>query len=357
MKKLKFDFLLATALWIISCLPGYARQNYEETKQVNKTYTVTSSTAISFTNSFGRMHVNTWDKNQVQVSIEIITRSGNESRAKELLDGIRIDIDDANPSTGISFKTVIPEGRTSGNNTSMEINYSVNVPKNNPLYLRNSFGDCYLGDYAGKTTIRVSYGNLNTGNLEGSNDIDLSFGGGTSKIDGMKSGELKISYSSMDIGPMGQVDINSQFSNLEADKWEAGTLVAKYGQVSFGEIGSIQATVNFSPFRIDKLDRRLNLDIQYGGQTEIRNISNDLQSLDIESSFGPVRLDLPPELNAALTVHVEFGNFNYDKGNIDFNRINEGNTSKDYEGKIGKGSTTVAISVTAKYGDVRINQD
>ena len=54
---------------------------------------------------------------------------------------------------------------------------------------------------------------------------------------------------------------------------------------------------------------------------------------------------------------TEFGNLNYNESKVNFNKIHEGTTSKDYEGRIGNGSSSVLIQVNEKYGDVKINQD
>jgi hypothetical protein len=286
------------------------------------------------------------------VDIEIITRSSSESRAKEMLDDIRIDIDDSNPSSNVEFRTVISNGRSSGNN-SFEINYTVSMPGGNPLNVKNSFGDTYLGNYSGLLTLKESYGNLKTESLEGKSDVDLSFGSGS--IGNMKTGSLKVSYSNLDAGLIGQADVNSQFSNLEIDKVVNLALVAKYGEVDFGTVNTLKATVNFSSFEIDQLDKQLILDIQYGGKADIGQISKDLQLLDITSSFGPVKVDLPQGLNAHIRVKVEFGNMHYDEDQINFNRIHEAQTSKEYEGKIGNGSASVNVLITNKYGDVSID--
>ena len=333
-----------------------ARPENEQRKEVNKTYQVSPTTSISFTNSFGRMHINTWDKNEVQVNIEIITRASSESKAKDMLDRIKINIDDANPSSGITFKTSLSNTRNSGNQ-SFEINYTVSMPKNNPLYMKNSFGDTYLADYSGSLTLNESYGNLKAEDLEGENNIDLSFGGGTSTIESLKKGNLKVSYSNLQVGLIGQAEVNSQFSNIEIEKAVDISLLSKYGEVKLGEVNSMEATVNFASFKIDKLGKKLILGIEYGGNTSIGQISKDIQLLDIRSSFGPVKLDLPAGLNASIKVKLEFGNLNYDQGNINFNRIHEGQTSKEYEGKIGDGSSTVNILLNSKYGDIKLNQD
>ncbi len=356
MKKQIFNPLFLALLLAFTTKLCLANSDYEERKQVNKTYQVNPSTSVSFTNSFGRLHINTWDKNELQVNIEVIARSSNQERAKEMLDRIRIEISDASPSSSISFRTVISEMKSSGNN-SFEINYTVSMPSNNPLYVKNSFGDAYIGDYKGQLTINESYGNLKAEDLEGESTIDLSFGGGTSSIGSMKSGELKVGYSSIDVGLIGKADVNAQFSNIDISKAVDMVLTAKYGEVGLGEVNSLDATVNFASFDLDKLEKKLILDIEYGGRTAIRHVGPEISLIDIECSFGPVIVDLPAGLNAGIRVSVEFGNLKMNHDHVDFNRIHEGNTSKEYEGKIGNGSSAVNVTIQSKYGDVTVNQE
>jgi hypothetical protein len=333
-----------------------ARPDSEQRKEINKTYQVSPATSLSFTNSFGRLHINTWDKNEVQVNIEIITRASSESKAKDMLGRININIDDSNPASAISFKTSLSNRNNSGNQ-SFEINYNVSIPVNNPLYMKNSFGDAYLGDFKGSLTLDESYGNLKAEHLEGASKIDLSFGGGTSTIGSIRQGSLKVGYSNLDVGLIGQLEVNTQFSNIKIEKAMDVSLSAKYGEVKFGEVNSMDANVNFASFKIDQLEKKLVLDIEYGGNTSIGEVSKNIQNLQVESSFGPVKLDLPADLNASIKVKVEFGNLDYDGGKINFNRIHEGQTSKEYEGKIGNGSSTVNIILNSKYGDIKLNEN
>jgi hypothetical protein len=356
MNRKVFNPAFLILVWTFSFLNSYANADYEERKQINKTYQVSASTSVSFTNSFGRLHINTWDKRELQVDIEVITRSSSQTRAKEMLDRIRIDISDASPSASISFKTVISEMKSSGNN-SFEINYTVSMPKDNPLYVKNSFGDAYIGDYNGKLTVNESYGNLKAEDLNGETSIDLSFGGGTSSIGSLKKGRLEVGYSSLDVGLIGQAEVEAQFSNIDISKAVDLALTAKYGEVSLGEVNELDATVNFASFDLDKLGKKLILDIEYGGKTTIHKVSNELSLLDIECSFGPVYIDLPADLNSSIRVYVEFGSLKMNHDHVDFNRIHEGNTSKEYQGKIGSGSSVVSVEIESKYGDVTIDQE
>jgi len=353
MKQLVFRRVV-NYLLIITLLVGssIARADSEKRKSVNKSYKVSGVTEVQLSNSFGKMHVETWDKNEVKVDIEIIVRATTDDRAQDLLDNIHIEIDDGNPESNLSFSTSISNNK-SGRNTSFEINYNVIIPKANPLELKNSFGDVYIGDLSGDADINVQYGNLKAGRLTGDNDIRLSFGSGFSEIDAMDKGDLKVSYSKLGIEEIGTLDVNSSFSTFETNKAGSIELVAKYGEVDIGEIDVLEADVNFSAFMIDKVNKSLVLNIDYGGSLEI-GVSKSVQLFDIESSFGPVNIELEPGINASIEARLSFCSLRYDESQVDFNKIIKDDTSSEYSGKIGTGAGTT-IKIVSKYGNVRID--
>lgn len=324
----------------------------EKRRSINKSYKVSGSTMINLSNSFGKMHVETWDKNEVKVDIEIIVRASNDDRAQSLLDKIDIHIDDDNPSSSLSFVTSIGNNK-SGRNSSFEINYDVSMPKTNTLDLKNSFGDTYLGDLSGDVDLKVQYGNLKAGELTGDCDVKLSFGSGFSEIDAIKKGDLKVSYSKLGVEEIGNLDVHSSFSTFETEKAVSMDLIAKYGEVEIEEIDVLEADVNFSGFELEQVNKSLVLDIDYGGSLDI-GVRKSVEVLDIKSSFGPVNINLEPGINASIEATMSFCNLRYDEDMIEFSKIIKDNTSSQYEGKIGTGSGTT-IKITSKYGNVRLD--
>jgi hypothetical protein len=346
-KQMVYLMLILVFTWSSS-----AKADSEKRKSVNKTYKVSRTTVVKLSNSFGKIHVETWDKNEVKIDIDIIVRASNDDRAQDLLDKIRIEIDDDNPSAGLSFETSIGNNK-SGRNTSFEINYDVSMPGYNSLELKNSFGDVYLSDLSGDADINVKYGNFNAGRLTGNSDIDLSFGSGFSEIDAMTKGDLKVSYSKLGVEEIGILDVHSSFSTFETGKAETIDLIAKYGEVDIGEIDVLEADVNFSGFELGKINKSLVLNIDYGGSLEI-GVGKTVQLLDITSSFGPVNIELDPGINAIVEARLSFCDLRYDEESIKFSKIIKDHTSSEYEGKIGNGAGT-RIKIVSKYGNVRID--
>jgi len=352
MKQLVFRRSLEHFLIIILLLYcGIAHADSEKRKSINKSYKVSATTNVKLSNSFGKMHVDTWDKNEVKVDIEIIARAATDERAQDLLDDIKIEIEDGNPASNLSFSTSI--GNNSGKNKSFEINYNVSMPQANSLDLKNSFGDTFVDDLSGNADIDVQYGNLKAGKLTGNNDVRLSFGSGYSEIDAMDKGDLKISYSKLGVDNIGTLDVNSSFSTFETEKAVSIDLQAKYGEVNIGEIDVLVADVQFSGFELDKVSKSLELDIGYGGSLDI-GVSKSAQLFDIESSFGPVNIKLEPGINADVEARLSFCNLKYDESRIVFNKIIKDHTSSEYTGKVGSGAGTT-IKIVSKYGNVQID--
>jgi hypothetical protein len=353
MKKLVFKqhlLYLLVVIFFASSVSVHAES--EKRRSINKTYQVSGSTMVKLSNSFGKIHVETWDKNEVKVDIEIIVRASNDERAQNLLDKIDIHIEDGNPSSSLSFVTSIGNNK-SGRSTSFEINYDVSMPKANSLDLKNSFGDTYLGDMSGDVDLNVQYGNLKAGELTGDCDVKLSFGSGFSEIDALMKGDLKVSYSKLGVEEMGELDVHSSFSTFETEKAVSMDLISKYGEVEIEEIDVLEADVNFSGFELGRVNKSIVLEIDYGGSVDI-GLSKSAKLLDIKSSFGPVNIELESGVNASIEARMSFCNLRYDEDMIEFDKIIKDNTSSEYEGKIGTGSGTV-IKITSKYGNVRID--
>lgn len=357
MKRFKFNKSIPCVILLAMMLNQALASATEEDriKEIRKSYKVTSDTEISISNSFGKVHIDTWNKNELDVNIRIVVRGRTAERAEELLDRINVSINDSNPQSEISFHTSIPSKMNTRENESFEINYDVSMPRNNAIEVRNSFGDTYIGDLDGEINLDVSYGNLTAGFFSGEADVKISFGNGVSEMAGMNNGDLKISYSKLEVGRLGTVDLDAQFSTVSVEIANTVDLIAKYGKVEIDEIQIIEADVDFSGFEVGKLGKSLDLDVDYGNEVLIGGVSADTEFLKIQNSFGPVSLEMEDDLNGTLEAEMSYCDLKYPEGMIDFKKIIKDNTSKEYEGIIGNGSNT-RIEIVSKYGNVKIRR-
>ena len=327
--------------------------NSEKSKKINKTFSLPAGKKLDIENRFGKVHINTWDKNEATVDINVIARGGSDAKAQEILDKISVDFNE-DASTAYC-KTNIASLNMNGNKN-FEINYTINMPRNNPLRVYNKFGDVYLGSFNGKTELEVAYGNLKTEQLNHlENNIRVSFGGGY--IPYAKNCKINVSYadSGFRLGTSESVDMTCSYSKMEIEN--AGTLLlkSKYCELEIGTAGSIQGTAGYTNFTVRKLSSALNIEARYCGDFEVKSIARTFKSINVANSFSTLELGFSPESNFNFEVGVNFCDLTMDKSNTQFSHIDKQNNSASYKGKYGKSSSTGTVFIQSKYGDVRVS--
>ena len=327
---------------------GFAgKKDVEKKKVVEKSFNVSGSTTFSVKNSFGRVHIESWNESKIDVKVEVIARKKNDDRAQETLDKIEIDISES--SGEVSFTTNFKgQMNKSNNNDNFEVNYMVRMPSGNPLNLSNAFGDSFIGDRSGDNDIKISYGDFRIENLKGKSDVKISFSDGDIKA--VETGEVVIKYSDVNIDRLGMVKLEDSFS--DTDIGTAGTiqLTSKYGDLDIDEVVGIKGKASFSDVDIDALEKEAVLETSYGGLS-IDDISKDFSVIDIRGKFGGMNLEFSEGTNAIFNVKTKFCEFKDSNSSIEMNYRVKESSSGDYRGVLGNGNGGT-INVVTSYGDV-----
>ena len=314
--------LLALSQW------GYAKTNeegVEKKKTISKTYTVAANDKLQIKNSFGDVTINTWDKNEFKVDIEILVKAKTEQRAQYILDNIKVNED--RTANLVSFETNMhingkkgeqhdseDDSDNKGNNKNHQngyenkefhINYVVFMPNINALKIENSFGKTMVPDMKGMVNLTSKFGSLTAGNLANVEDIDVQFG--KAQIGDIHNGKITFKFD---------------------DK-------STVGQLS----GSVKIVNDFSDL------------VQY-------NISNTIDELTINQSYSSLRLIVPKDFSANFTIHTNFGEFE----NLTDFKIGEKKEygdddngihfDKDYSGVSGDGKINVKIK--SSFGEIKL---
>lgn len=288
----------------------------EKRKVLNKSFKVNTADLLSVENKFGKVHINTWDKNEVQLKVEMIARASSDSKAQEILDNIKIM--EVRTQGKVAFKTEIDPMRISGNSRKgFEVNYTISMPANNSLAVKNSFGDVYLAELLGKADISVKYGSLKCDKLANSgNVVKLAYGSGScSYING------------------GDVDV-------------------AYGDMNITSANTLQGSSKYSDFKVGSLGEKIEMDVKYGS-FKVDNISRGMRKIALASGFTPVSLSFEPNTSFNFDVQVQFADFRYDKSAVNITSLDKSHTSASYKGVYGGSSPKGVISIDSRYGEVK----
>jgi len=347
---LKYNFL---GLCLLLSTIGWAKDQDQKKKFVEKNYQVTTTTKLRIDNKFGKVEVNSWEKNEFDIKIEIIGKGSNEERAQRILNAIDIDITES--STEIEFETEI-ESTKNKNEEGFEINYRIYMPEGNPLEIKNSFGDVTMGNRSNDLEVNVAYGSLKAGDISGEAYIKVSFGSGS--VGEIEEGEATIKYSSFEMDGAKILDLTQGFSDIELGDIDDLELESKYGKVEIEKAGRVDADAHFSGFDIEELTGSLELDCSYLGDFRIDRLTKSFTLVDIDGKFGSYEIGLEPGLNADLNAEFSFADLKVASDvDVDFHyRVKESNKSI-YKGKIGQGDSSKMIRVDSSYGNLRLKVD
>jgi hypothetical protein len=280
------------------------KYEFVKTKAVNKSYTVSSSDKLNIDNSFGKVEVTTWDKNEVKVDVSIEVSSNTEVYAQKLID--RISVSENQSDKEISIKTNIKGMNNTGNEKStMSINYSISMPSNNPLKVKNEFGSTTIPDFKGEVDLTSKFGSLTTGTLTNIKNIHVEF-----------------------------------------------------GKATLANIINTPVTIKFSKAVISKVSGAVKLNFEFCDNVRV-NLDNSLTSLDLKTSYSTINLKPLGDLPASYNISTSFGSFK-NTSSIKFSSDEDDGDNRgpkfdyEYSGKSGSGS--IPVKVKSSFGKIIVGE-
>jgi hypothetical protein len=295
MKRLKI--MVFTGL-IILMIPMLANAQFTETKQINKRFKATRETRIEITNKYGKIKIDTWDKDSVVFTIKIRVEDKKLSKLEKLIEDVEIDF--TGSQHFIIARTKVGENRSGlekeilnlkesvfQSDGKIEIDYTVWIPKSNQLKVENKFGDIYIDDYLGDVEINLSNGNLKSHDFSGKTKLNLSFGDAT--INKMKSGTLDCNYSEIYIKEADKLQITSKSSEFEITEIKEINTESRRDKFRIHLIDNLTASGSFANYRITELNSTLNLKSEYG-DLDIEKVAPGFKSVYIESKSMDINL-------------------------------------------------------------------
>lgn len=327
-------------------------QRAEAKKTVSEKYDVSANDKLSISNKYGKVHINTWDKNEITVDVEIKAFAGNEERAKELLD--RIDIQRGKSANVIAFETVISSSSGgSWNNNGYEVNYTISMPPSNPLNVENRYGAVFLDNFKGDLNMVVKYGKLKANRISGSNKkFTIAYGG--ADIEALENGAIDISYSGGSIGEAGNVEINNRYGNFTIDKAKKIQTETRYGSLVIKEEAeSIYGSFSYSKCQVEKLKKAIVVEAKYAGSFVINQVSRGFEKVELTGSYSSFELGFEANSKFGFKCSSSYGSIKITTPNVDIYKQIEQSQSKTFEGTVGKDGTAV-VKIDTRYGSIKM---
>ncbi|NQT76661.1 MAG: DUF4097 family beta strand repeat protein [Bacteroidetes bacterium] len=348
MKNYKKQTMLVLLMLIFS---AYIAAGQDLKKSYSESFDVKADAEVVISNKYGKVHIDTWDKNQVVIDVLISVDAKSEKESQRILDKITIEISGSNAQ--VEANTQI-SGNLNCRNYSLNIDYEVKMPESNMLYLENQFGSTVVGDLSGKARIQISYGDLTLGDLNSKeNIINVRFG--DTEIDFLKAADLHIEYGSLELGKSGYLDLYSRFSSVEIGEVSEFILDSEYDGFEIGSVDGMRAKASFTDIEIGELFDKIDLTSSYGG-IEIDRVSGGFSSVDIRSEFGGVELGISSSASYKFHAQASFGDIDFPESGAEITKQIEKSFSKEVEAFIGDDkSSSSTVIISAKNCDIEIH--
>ncbi len=243
-------------IWVVIILYVFApeklmAQDIEESGQILKTFDTDFVTTVGFLNKEGDVLVKTWDNDIVEVIIDYKIKGDNKEDINTLIEALE-DMEVSTNKSELKINTRFYASmlqiqwlasskvkiKLPGTGTitlkEFEVNYTLTIPADKHLNLKNHYGDV----------------NLNTINKNVSLDLydcDLKaedFGGDL---------ELKLRYSDAIIGSAGNTNLNTYDSDLEIENTGDLDLISKYSKIDIEKCGNVDIDLYDDKVYIDEL--------------------------------------------------------------------------------------------------------
>lgn len=285
-------------------------QVFEKSRAESKTFIVYEETTLEISNKYGNIHLFTWEKDSVKIDVKVNVKAGKESKVEKIFD--YIDIDFSNTRFYIIAETRLRQNQGSfwsevsdlantifsGSNKA-QIDYNVYIPNGMEIKLENKFGNIYMADYQGETTINLSNGDLKANNLEGYVMIDLGFG--DASINSIDRGKLTIRYAEIELDNSNELEIESKSSTINISKIGLLELNSGRDKVFVDDLNMLTGNSYFSYLTIKDFSGSMDFVTEYG-EVKLETIHKGFQLIELQSKYTDVYLGFPENVSAKLNV-------------------------------------------------------
>lgn len=346
MKNIKMKWILGILVAAFLLLHGNAYSQFTDTKEIVRHFKVTPETQIEISNKYGKIELNSWEKDSVVFEIEIKVEEKKLSKLEKAMEEIEFDFTDSQHY--LVVRTMVGKNRSGlekeflkfketllQSDGNKQINYTVWLPNNNRLKVENKFGDVFIGDFVGPVEIDISNGNLKSHDFKGELDLTLNFADAT--INEINNARLDCNYSELYIKKAELLRIKSKSSSFDILEVKELDVNSRRDKFRIRLVDLVEASGSFSNFRMNELTDRASFRADYG-DIDIEATAPDFSNIFIESKSTDINLYFNSETNFGFEI-------THEKTEIDFCRemnITEENTLDEKENK---------IKLTGNYGD------
>ena len=289
-------------------LPAFAfatndKGKFKREKKISRSFNVNSVAGLDVSNKYGNVYITTWDSNTTAIDVAIIVTGDKEETVTKRFNSIDVAFEGS--SNLVTARTQI--GNFNGSKVSIEINYTIKIPRKGSITIDNQYGATLLGEINGKANITCKYGSLKLEALNSTgNVIKLQYSDG-SRLGYINEGTLNAGYSDVVITKASILKANTQYTDFKILGINDISLQCDYGDINLVKAGKVTAEGNYLTLKFGSIGTLLNLTTSYS-QVQIMNIDKDVKNIAIHSSYTNIDIKYNEAYSFDFEFYLRYGN-------------------------------------------------
>jgi len=339
------NLLLMLLLIPVMVMAGAAKGKYTKEKKISKSYTVNANAGLTVSNKFGNVYVTTWDQNETAIDV-VITISGNdESDVIKRLNGTDVLFEASKQMVSASTKIANYNG-----SMSIEVNYTIRVPKNGSMGINNQYGAIRLGKIYGATNLDCQYGDLAIEELNSNSNVIKIEYCDKSKIGSVKSADIVTQYSGLQITKVNTLKLNAQYTDVDIATVNAISYKCQYSDMKIKSVDNITGTGTYSDLTIGSIGELLNVTASYG-HLNVGRVEKTVKNIAVVANYVDVNVGYSQDLAFDFEFITEYSDVSGISG-FKFTQKVEKSTSGVYKG-YNKAIGNSRMYIKAMYSDIK----
>ncbi|GJM33145.1 MAG: hypothetical protein DHS20C18_21460 [Saprospiraceae bacterium] len=343
----------------------------EFTKVIKKEFPIDVNGTVKISNKYGKVDIKIWENPRVKLGVEIIVNASNEEKAQKVFDRIKIEFSESHAYLGAV--TSIQNSKhnwwdTSINNSDYQINYLVYLPASINLELDNQYGNVFVGAMQGTSNISLKYCNFK---LDGLNELArLGIDYSTGTIDRAKNVQLTSNHGTIRIFDVGDMNIESKYTNIQIEKAIDIICKTKYDNYSIGVIRdlrnegafdnidvdfseSILINSRYSNCSIGKVKKSLDLALE-NSDVVVKEVSKNFSNINLIGEYSDFKIGLENGAVYQLDAEGDYAGIGYPKA-LMVTYEKEKASVHEVKGHVGKKNGSV-IKAKIRFGALILKQ-
>ncbi|MEA1784939.1 hypothetical protein U1E44_02450 [Arenibacter sp. GZD96] len=354
----KILLLLFTIPMTIWSNDSTLKGKFTKEKTVKKEFSVNADALLKVSNSYGNLHITSWNENRVVIEVHIKTNGNNEDRVQQKLDEINIDFE--NSGSMVSAKTNFSKSKSWGwnwNNSTvnMQINYTIKIPVKNSVNLSNDYGSILLDRIDGHAKISCDYGRLEIGELRGrSNSLSFDY---TSKssIGYIHSGEINADYSDFTIEKAGDLLLRADYTNSTVVHMENLEYACDYGNIDIGAVTDVKGNGDYINVKLGTVRGNVAISSDYGS-IRLNELTPEAGNVRLTTNYTNVKIGYSPFYYFDFEIRTRYAGVS-GKDSFEMSVHQEKSNDHYYKGYYGQPNSEKSIAITSNYGGISFTKN